>query len=67
MNETLQQVKDLIKDLKVQQRDNAREMKYLAKGACQDSYAAASHLASANDVLDGIVHLLQDIVDSAKK
>jgi hypothetical protein len=67
MNETLKQVKDLIKDLKAQKRDNARDMKYFAKGAHQSSYAMAAHLASCNETLDSVIEQLQDIVDDAKK
>ena len=64
MNETLHQVKQLIKQLKATKRSNAQEMKYLAKGAHRSSYAEAAHLDSVNETLDDVIELLQDIADA---
>jgi hypothetical protein len=63
-NETLKMVKLLIKELKEQQRSNAKEMKYLAKGAHRSSYAEAAHLDSVNETLDCVIDQLNDIADS---
>lgn len=62
MDNTLKWVKEFIKDLKAQQRENAKEMKYFAKGACRSSYAEAAHLDSVNDTLDYVITELNVIV-----
>ena len=61
MNETLRQVKHLIKELKQDKRYNVKEMK--AASRCH-SYTEAAHLDSANVTLDYIIVRLQDIVDA---
>lgn len=66
MDNTLKLVKELINVLKAQQRENAKEMKYFAKGACRDSYAAAAHLDSVNDTLDEVIVVLEEIVIKGK-
>lgn len=64
MNETLHQVKQLIKQLKANKRINAKEMKYFAKGAHRCSYAEAAHFDSVNETLDEVIVLLQDIANA---
>jgi len=65
-NVTLKMVKELIKEIKGQQRENKTEMRYYLRGLTRESFAEAAHLDSVNDTFDYILEQLETIVTHSK-
>jgi len=62
-NKTLQMVKELVKELKAERRENKTEFRQLVKDEC---FFAAIHLESVNTCLDYVINQLEDVVVSSK-
>ena len=62
-NKTLQMVKELVKELKAECRENKAEFRQLVKDGCLFD---AIHLESVNGCLDYVIDQLKNIVAASK-